>query len=184
MSEHSSTKLTYEDYLQFPDDGLRHEIIGGEHFVTASPVTRHQRISLNLTYLIRSYLEDHPIGELLYAPVDVILSDTDIVIPDLVYVSRERASEIIKAKNLPGPPDLVVEILSPTTRPRDERLKRDLYERAGVQEYWLVDPDHDAVQVYRRTGTGFGAAVRFERGASFSTALLPELALSIDKIFS
>ena len=122
---HSSTKLTYADYVLFPDDGLRHEIIGGEHVVTPSPVTRHQRILLNLAYLVRDYLETHPIGEILPGPVDVLLSDTDILVPDLVYVAHDR-SHVITLKNLQGAPDLVVEIHSPSTKSRDRRLKRDL----------------------------------------------------------
>jgi Uma2 family endonuclease len=84
VAGHSSTKLTYADYLLFPDDGQRHEIIDGEHYVTATPLTRHQRILLNLSHLIQSYLDVHPIGELFFAPVDVLLSEHDIVVPDLI----------------------------------------------------------------------------------------------------
>ena len=177
---HSSTKLTYADYELFPDDGLRHEIIDGEHYVTASPVTRHQRISLELAYLFRSYLEAHPIGEVFYAPFDVVLSFTDIVVPDLVYVSKARA-HLLTAKNLQGAPDLVIEILSPSTRPRDERLKRDLYERAGVEEYWLVDPENDSVTVHRRAGGGSGPSIRFEKGDIVTTPLLPGLEIPLDR---
>src|SRR4249920_1493782 len=129
--ERSSPKLTFADYLLFPDDGLRHEIIDGEHYVTPSPATRHQRFSLSLLHLIQSYLDVQPTGELFSAPFDVVLSFTDVVVPDLIYLSRARA-HLLTAKNLQGAPDLVVEILSPSTRPRDERLKRDLYERVGV----------------------------------------------------
>ena len=182
VSEHSSTKLTYDDYLLFPDDGLRHEIIGGEHYVTASPVTRHQRILLNLAYLIQTHLEEHPTGELLPGPVDVLLSETDIVVPDLLYVSRER-SQIITEKNLPGVPDLVIEILSPSTRSRDKRLKRDLYERVGVKEYWLVDSDLDVVTVCRLAAEAFAEPLHYERGSTFTTPLLPELDLPVDRIF-
>lgn len=179
---HSSTKLTYDDYLLFPDDGFRHEIIGGEHYVTASPVTRHQRILLNLCHLIQTYLDEHPTGELLPGPVDVLLSETDIVVPDLLYVSRERF-QIITEKNLPGAPDLVIEILSPSTRSRDKRLKRDLYEREGVKEYWLVDPDRDVVTVCRRAAEAFAEPLHYDRGSTFTTPLLPGLELTVDKIF-
>src|SRR5437870_9611706 len=89
-SEKRANKLTYADYLQFPDDGLRHELINGEHYVTPPPTTRHQRISGNLFYLIRQYLETHPVGEVFYAPVDLLLSDFDVVEPDILFVSRER----------------------------------------------------------------------------------------------
>ena len=177
-------KLTYDDYVRFPDDGLRHEIIGGEHFVTPSPVTRHQRISLRLLYLISSYLEEHPVGELFGAPFDVLLSDVDVVVPDIVYISNER-SQFITPKNLQGPPDLVVEILSPSTRSRDKRLKRDLYERVGVQEYWLVDPEGDVVTVYRRAAAGTSEdPIEYARGQTLESAQFPGLELPIDKIFA
>ena len=179
--EHSSTKLTYADYELFPDDGLRHEIIDGEHYVTASPITRHQRISLRLLYLLQSYLETHAIGEVFHAPFDVLLSEIDIVVPDLVHLSKDRA-RFLTAKNLQGPPELVVEILSPSTRPRDERLKRDLYERVGVDEYWLVDPDGDTIVVYRRAGNAFEQPVRYTKGQVLTTPLLPDLELPLDRI--
>ena len=178
---HSPTKLTYADYELFPDDGLRHEIIDGEHYVTASPITRHQRISLNLLYLMRFYLETHPIGELFSAPFDVVLSFTDVVVPDLIYLSRARA-HLLTPKNLQGAPDLVVEILSPSTWPRDERLKRDLYERVGVEEYWLVDPEQDVFTIYRRGAEGFAPPVRIEKRGTVTTPLLPGLALPLDRV--
>jgi Uma2 family endonuclease len=182
VTGHSSTKLTYDDYLRFPDDGLRHEIIGGEHYVTPSPVTRHQRISLKLLYLITSYLEERPIGELFGAPFDVVLSTFDVVVPDIVYLSNER-SHFLTARNLQGPPDLAIEILSPGTRSRDRRLKRDLYERTGVQEYWMVDPDRDIVTVYRRNTAGdYGEPVEYVRGQRLESPLVPDLALPVNKI--
>ena len=180
---HPSTKLTYADYELFPDDGLRHEIIAGEHYVTASPVTRHQRISRDLFYLVHSYLQTHAIGEIFYAPFDVVLTMFDVVVPDLIYLSRNRA-HLLTTKNLQGAPDLVVEILSPGTRPRDERLKRDLYERVGVDEYWLVDPDRDLVSVYRRGASGFEPPARYETHDSLTTPLLPDLEIPVGRIFS
>ena len=180
---HSSTKLTYADYVLFPDDGLRHEIIEGEHYVTASPATRHQRILLNLSYLIRNYLETHPIGEIFFAPFDVLLSEINILVPDLVYISNERA-HFVTPKNLQGAPDLVVEILSPSTRSRDQRLKRDVYERTGVEEYWLVDPEREVAEVYRRGAGGFQPSVRYARPDIVTTPLMPGLDIPLDKILA
>ncbi|HWW83506.1 MAG TPA: Uma2 family endonuclease, partial [Vicinamibacterales bacterium] len=88
----SGVKLTYDDYVLFPDDGLRHEIIDGEHYVTPSPVTRHQQISSNLHFLMRLWLKTHPIGRVFFAPCDVIFSNVDVVVPDLLYVSHDRAA--------------------------------------------------------------------------------------------
>lgn len=178
----SAAKLTYADYVALPDDGLRHEIIDGAHYVTPSPVVRHQRISRDLLLFLAIYLRTHPIGEVLDAPCDVLLSETDIVVPDLVFVSKARA-HLITEKNLQGPPDLVVEILSPGTRSRDLRLKHDLYERAGVEEYWVVDPDTDVVDVYRRAGSTFGDPVRRTRDDVVTTPILPGLEMPLDTIF-
>ncbi len=180
------TKLTYEDFLELPDDGRRHEIIDGEHFVTPSPVARHQRILGNLHYFIKAFLRQHDLGEVFLSPLDVLFSDFDIVEPDLIYLSRERWSVLTEA-NLRGAPDLVVEILSPSTRGRDEGIKRKLYERFGVSEYWIVDPETEAVEVLRQRGDeGFERVAELSRGSgeALSTPLLPGLEIPLEEIFS
>ena len=179
-------KLTYDDFLQFPDDGRRHELIDGEHYVTPSPNTRHQRISGRLHLLIGSWLQEHPIGQLFYAPFDVVFSNIDVVEPDLLYMSNERAAEILTDKHVSGVPELVIEIASPGTRRRDETLKRRLYERTGVTEYWVVDPDVDLVRVSRRSGQGFGPPVELSAGAGdvLTTALLPGLDIPLARVFA
>jgi len=154
MLQEASARLTYEDLLRFPDDGLRHELIDGVHFVTASPVTRHQRILRRLTVSIENWLTGHPVGEIFFGPIDVVLSSVDVVVPDLIYVSWEK-SQSLKDDGMFAAPDLVVEILSPSTRRRDEELKRRLYERTGVKEYWLIDPERDVIAIYRRDGASF-----------------------------
>lgn len=184
MQGHSSTKLTYADYVLFPDDGLRHEIIEGEHYVTPSPSMRHQRISGRLFNLIQNHLDTRRAGgEVFCAPFDVLLSHLNVLVPDLAYISAERA-RIITLKNVQGAPDLVVEILSPSTKSRDQRLKRDVYERTGVEEYWVVDPDKDFIDVHRRMAGEFGPPIRYRRGETLTTPLLPGLELPLDKVFA
>lgn len=182
---HSRTKLTYADYVAFPDDGMRHEIIDGEHYVTPSPVTRHQRISGRLFRLLANHVERHRLGEVFSAPFDVLLDVFDIVVPDLIYLSNEGA-RFLTAKNLQGPPDLVVEILSPSTKRRDQRLKRDLYERVGVREYWLVDPVANVVTVYRRGTRRFADSQHYSasRRETLKTPLLPKLRVSLGRLFA
>jgi len=179
-------KLTYEDFLQFPDDGRRHELIDGEHYVTPSPNTRHQRISGRLYLLIGNWLQEHPVGQLFYAPFDVVFSNIDVVEPDLLYMSNERAAEVLTEKHVRGVPELVIEIASPGTRRRDETLKRRLYERSGVTEYWVVDPDVDVVRAYRLSGEGFGRPVELsaEAGDVLTTALLPGLEIPLARVFA
>ena len=105
-----SLKFTYEDYLLFPEDGKRHEIINGDHFMSPSPLTKHQKISSALHRIIGSFIHERRLGHLLAAPMDVVLSDFDVVEPDLLFISTARAS-IITDKNIQGAPDLVIEIL-------------------------------------------------------------------------
>ena len=178
-------KLTYDDFVLFHDDGKRHELIDGEHYVTLSPNTKHQRISLHLVVVIGGWLEQHPIGRLFHAPYDVVLSLFDVVEPDLLYLSNERAAEVMTTKHLQGAPGLVVEIGSPGTRARDETIKRRLYERAGVSEYWCIDPELDVVRVYRRDGDRFARPVELSREAGdiLTTPLLPGLTLPLDRVF-
>ena len=150
----SGVKLTYDDFVLFPDDGLRHELIDGEHYVTPSPNTKHQRVSGALFGLTWTHLETHPIGEVFHAPFDVVFTLFDVVEPDLLYLSHERAATALTPENVKGVPELVVEIASKSTRKRDETIKRRLYERAGVSEYWLVDPKIDMIRVCRKEGRG------------------------------
>jgi len=181
----SSTKYTYEDFLNFPDDGKRHEIIDGEHYVTPSPNTKHQVVVGNLYLALGNYLKAHPIGAAFIAPFDVVFSDLNVVEPDLLYISRAHRS-VLTEKHVRGEPDLVVEILSPGTRKTDEVTKRKLYERFGVQEYWVVDPDLDAIKVYRRTGDAFvrTAELSAEQSDVLATPLLPEFSVPLVEIFA
>ena len=183
--EPAGMKLTYDDFVLFPDDGKRHEIIDGEHYVTASPNTKHQQVTVELVFLIRLWLEEHHVGRLFTAPFDVVLSNFDVVEPDLIYLSHERADEIMTSVHVRGAPELVVEIGSPSTRQRDETIKRHLYERTGVSEYWFVDPEVDVVRIYRRDGDRFARPVELSREAGdiVTTPLLPGLSLPLSRIF-
>lgn len=178
-------KLTYDDFLLFPDDGMRHELIDGAHVVTPSPNLPHQRASGNLFGLIWSYLHLNPIGDVFHAPFDVVFSRFDVVEPDLLYLSKARADAVLTTANVQGAPNLVVEILSPSTRRRDEMEKRRLYERAGVDEYWVVDPDEGRVRVYRLEVAAFAAPVEFslDRRDVLTTPLLPGLELPLLRLF-
>jgi len=178
-------KLTYDDFVLFPDDGKRHELIDGEHYVTPSPNTKHQRISLHLVVMIGGWLEEHRVGRLFHAPYDVVLSLFDVVEPDLLYLSNQRAAEVMTTLHLQGAPELVVEINSRGTRSRDETIKRRLYERAGVSEYWCIDPELDVVRVYRRDGDRFARPVELSREAGdiLTTPLWPGLSLPLQRIF-
>jgi Uma2 family endonuclease len=178
-------KLTYDDYLTFPDDGKRHEIIDGEHFVTPAPNLKHQAVSGNLFFALRAFLEMHPLGRLFAAPADVILSDIDVVEPDLLFISNARLDRMTRA-NIQGAPDLVIEILSPGTRKTDEVTKRKRYEHFDVLEYWIVDPELETVKVLRRTEKGLErvAELSNEEDGRLATPLLPGLSIPLARIFA
>jgi Uma2 family endonuclease len=181
----TAPKLTYDDFVLFPDDGKRHELIDGEHFVTAAPNVRHQRVLQNLNRILDRFVEEHRLGRVFFAPLDVVFSLHDVVEPDLIFVSRERES-ILATANLQGAPDLVVEVLSPATRRRDELLKRDLYERMGVAEYWVVDPLAETVKVYRRAGDDFARVVLLSArdDDQITSPLLPGLEIPLATVFA
>ena len=179
-------KLTYDDFLLFPDDGQRHELIDGEHHVTPSPNVKHQRVQINLVRALLSYLDAHPVGEIFCAPLDVVLSQHDVVEPDMFYLSHERAAEVLTPQHARGAPELVIEIASKGTRKRDETIKRRLYERDGVSEYWVVDPEVKAIRVCRREDNRFGRTTELtsERGDVLTFPLLPGLEIELARIFA
>ena len=179
MAPATSTKLTYEDYALLPDDGRRHEIVDGEHYVNPSPNIPHQRISRRIAFALTAYAETHRLGEVFYAPCDVLLSDFDVVEPDIIFVSAEHAAIVTNA-NIKGAPDLVIEILSPSSRKYDEVVKLKRYDATGVGEYWIVDPERETVNVYRRADGRFALA---ETADAVTTPLLPGFSLPLREIF-
>lgn len=184
MAIHEPSLLTYDDYVLLPDDGRRHEILGGEHFVTPAPFLRHQDLVLALAFRIEGYLREHRAGKLAIAPVDVLLSRHDIVQPDLLFISRERLA-IVGEENVQGAPDLVIEILSESSRRLDEVLKLEAYGRFGVQEYWLFDPLGKTVRVWARAGGELrgNAPLSAAAGDLLTTPLLPGLEIPLALVF-
>lgn len=185
MATSPHLKFTYGDYLQLPDDGRRHELVDGDHLETPAPTPKHQRIALNLATALRNHLRTHPLGEVYIAPCDVLLSDVDVVQPDLLYMASRHASQITTS-HIKGAPDLVVEILSEKTRTVDEGLKRKLYERAGVPEYWVVDPDLESLTIYRGVDQVYTrvAELSLEHGDILTSPLFPDLEIPLSEIFT
>jgi Uma2 family endonuclease len=149
MSVHVNgvTKLTYREYRHFPNDGRRHEIIDGEHYVSPSPTNPHQAISRHIQFALYRQIEETGRGFVINAPMDVELGETDIVQPDIIVVLAENRSIMIPSR-IRGVPDLVVEILSPSTVKHDQELKLALYESHSVPEYWVVDGEDRRVDRY------------------------------------
>lgn len=183
----SHVRLTYDDFLLFPDDGKRHELIDGVHYVTPCPNLSHQELVGRLHLAIGNFLVGRRhLGRVLLAPFDVVLSYYDVVEPDLLFVAGDQ-QDILTEANVQGPPALVIEILSPGTRRRDEGIKRRLFEQQGVREYWIVDPKGHRVTVFRRRAGGlFPRLMDLDTGhaAVLETPLLPGFRLSIDDLFA
>jgi Uma2 family endonuclease len=186
-SARADTRLTYEDLESFPDDGKRREIIDGELYVTPSPNVRHQVLVGRFYLAIANHLAGRPgIGRVFLSPLDVVLSPHDVVEPDLLFVGGDQL-DVLTLKNVQGAPALVVEVLSRSTRKTDEQIKRRLFARAGIREYWLVDPELDLIKVSRRGKDGSFrrvAELTAEDGDTLTSPLLPAFSLALAELFA
>lgn len=173
--------FTYEDYLLLPED-RRYEIIGGELFLTPAPTPRHQIVVSNLQYALESFVRQRRLGVVLPSPCGVVLSATDIVQPDLSFVSVERAS-IVGEKHVSAAPDLVIEVLSPGTAERDQTLKAKTYERYGARELWIVSPEARTIEVLVNREGGFSREAIYGFGDRLKSPLLPGLEIPLESVF-
>ncbi|REL38404.1 Uma2 family endonuclease [Rhodohalobacter sp. SW132] len=177
-----SQLTTYDDYRGLPDDGNQHQIIGGELYMTPAPTTQHQRILLNIFRLLDPFVNENEIGEILIAPVDVVLSMTDVVQPDLIFIARERLN-IITKKNIVDAPDLVVEVLSDNTENIDRQKKSVLYEKYGVKEYWIVDSQAKTIEQLVLKKNSFQLLATVSGTQKLSSVVLEKLTLTADDVF-
>ncbi len=174
-------RLTYEDYMKTSDDE-RWELINGELIEMPSPTVPHQRLSRKVGTRLDIFVDSGSLGEIFYAPIDVVLSNNDVVQPDLVFVSNER-THIIEHRNIQGAPDLVVEIRSPSTPGHDEVTKRALYERYGIPEYWMADPQAQTVNVLLLGENGYETVGIYTSGQTLTSPTLEGFSLNLDDIF-
>ena len=175
-------KFTYEDYRHTSDD-TRYELIHGELILMApSPREAHQRTEMQLATKLNIFVEDNDLGRVYSAPFDVALSDTDVVQPDLMFISNERA-HIITQDNIRGAPDLVIEILSPSTAARDRTVKRNLYAKHAVKEYWQVDTDAKTIAVLLLSGGDYELMGIYGDGQTLTSPTLEGFTLNLHDIF-
>lgn len=172
----SRTRWTWAEFARLPSEGgTRHEVIDGELVVTPAPALRHQRIATRLVALLHTFVQTHDLGEVFTGPVDVVFAEGDYLEPDIVFVRKGR-SHLFSDRGIEGPPDLVVEVASPSTRERDRGVKLERYGFFGVAEYWVVDPDACTVEVWRFAGGvrepavfGPGDTLRWDGGEAAGT---------------
>lgn len=173
---------TYDDYAQLPNNGMRYEVIKGELYMSPAPSPRHQRIIAKLFGLLWEYLGKHPVGEAIFAPVDVMLLDVSgIVQPDLLFIANERL-DIVQETLIEGVPDLIVEVLSPGNPTHDRRVKFELYAQVGVREYWMIDPDARTVEIYVLRGQAYAPLGSFGAGEQTYSEVLEGFAVDVEKI--
>ena len=176
-------KFTYEDYRTAPPD-KRYELVDGDLVMVPAPNLKHQTVQVRLEERLARFVRENSLGMLFFAPCDVVLSDTDVVQPDLLFVSSDRAHLLSSGENVRGAPDLVIEILSPATAGRDRGYKRALYAKHGVAEYWLVDPSAETVRIHRLHGRALVVARTLRREQTLRSPLLPGFALDLEDVFS
>jgi len=180
----SRTRWTYAEFARLPSEGsTRYEVIDGELAVTPAPTGAHQRVVARLVMILGTFARDHALGEVLPSPIDVLFGEGDYFEPDVIFVRAERA-HLVGDRGVEAPPDLVIEILSPSTAHRDRGIKLERYRHFGVPEYWIVDLDARAVEIWRLAESAMAPDVRRE-GTSLQWAPVsggPELDVRVADI--
>lgn len=185
MSTSHTIGFTVEDYKSLTaSSDQRYELIDGCLYMTPSPSVRHQAVLTNLLWLLESHVRVSGSGRVLVAPLDVLLGREEkpsVVQPDLLFISSERRG--LMADDIIGAPDLIVEILSPSTARRDTVLKKALYAQSGVREYWIVDIDLEIVDVCRLGTDGYAAPSRHDTGGTIVSAVVAGLEVEVAEVF-
>ena len=185
MSTQVEPIVTVADLDLMPEDGNRYEVIEGELFVSRAPGLTHQIVVRNLITSIQSLLDLTPIGIVVPGP-GVIFSEISGVIPDVIFISNERRVEIASGEKVTGAPDLVIEIVSPgaENERRDRVVKRQLYARYGVKEYWVVDAQSRSVEIYLNDGQALRLAATLREADEITSAVLPGYRCKVERIFA
>jgi Uma2 family endonuclease len=182
MSVPAALKFTYEDYCLLPED-QRYEVVDGELLLTPAPTTLHQLAKRRLVRILEDFGESTGLGSILDAPYDVVLSRYDVLQPDVLFVTTAR-KQVIGEKNIQGAPDLVVEVLSPSTEERDRVAKAKRYALFGVREMWLADPDAKTIEVFVNSAEGFRRTALYgEADTARSATVLPGLGFPVAPVF-
>ncbi|HHU50425.1 MAG TPA: helix-turn-helix domain-containing protein [Firmicutes bacterium] len=177
-------EYTYDDYIKLPEEpGYRYEVLNGFLVKEPSPLLQHQRVSRELGYQLKTFFDGFdPKGEIFYSPIDVTLGDHNVVQPDILFVSSNRR-EIMRKERIDGPCDLVVEILSPSSRRKDRLKKMEIYRKAGIPHYWIADPDEKILEAYQLQGENYLLVFTGGPEDEFAHPEFPGLKLDLEKIF-
>ena len=173
---------TYKDYLALPDDRQQYQILEGELVMTPAPFVSHQRISRRLFLQLNQFVERNKLGEVFYSPFDIVLSNTNVLQPDILFLSNEH-KELLTEKNIQGAPDLVVEIISPSTAYYDLFDKKEIYQKFGVKEYWLVDPKKEWIEIYTLEEGSYQLHQRARKTGTVQSKLLNGFSVELIELF-
>ena len=182
MGAEAITRVTFEEFRQFPSDGKRYELVRGEVHVTPAPATRHQAIVQNLSGNLWPLVIKNRLGEVWTAPLDVRLSEDTAFEPDLIFISNARAG-IIQEDWIAGAPDLVVEVLSPSTAGYDRATKLPVYAESGVSEFWLIDSRAKTVEVLKLQGKKYFVDATLAGDQILTSDLFPGWQLPLRDLF-
>jgi Uma2 family endonuclease len=173
---------TYEDYRRLPDDGWIYEIIEGELYMSPAPIPIHQEDSGNLFAAFREFAKKHDAGKAYYAPIDILLPGLATPVqPDVIFIVKEHL-DIVKNERIEGAPDIVVEVLSPWNWLMDRRKKFQIYAKAGVREYWIVDPQARTIELFGLRGSTYGLIGKYGVGEIVRSEVLPGFEVKVEEI--
>ncbi len=181
MSVPAALKFTYEDYCLLPED-RRYEVIDGEPFLTPAPTPNHQDVVLELVSLLREFVTTRRLGRVVLSPCDVVLSQYDILQPDIFFIAAGREG-IVGEKYIAGAPDLVIEVLSPSTETRDRVAKAKRYATFGVREMWLVDPAAKTIEVLANSEEGFRTQALYGEAETVRSVVLTGFEFPAAQVF-
>ena len=182
MATNTQPRLTYRDYFDLPESDERYELIDGVLYMSPPPTPDHQGFLFVLTLALGNFVVERGLGRIYFSPIGVVLSDDDVLQPDLIFIATERLN-IITGNYVLGAPDLVVEVLSPSTARRDRTVKREMYERSGVREYWLVDIGNRSIEVNAGSEVGFATVEVYGEGDVLASSLFPGFSMDISSAF-
>ena len=180
VAEKQSKRWTYEEYYRL-DDEQRYEVIDGDLLMAPAPDTWHQDWCRELCHIIDRHVQRHQLGKVFFAPVDLVLDAHNTVQPDLIFISTAKAG-IIERRGIFGVPDLLVELISPSSVRRDRYMKKDLYARFGVQEYWIGDPANKALEILTLTEGKYDLHCSAEEKGKLASVILPGLEFDIAEL--
>lgn len=178
----SKILFRYEDLKALPENGKRYEILERDLHVSPAPKTIHQTVVVNLTSILRDFVKKHSLGFVFCAPTDVVFSPENVVQPDVLFISHAN-KHILTETHIQGAPDLVVEVLSESTKDVDQTIKKKIYARFGVKFYWIIDPEQKALESFLLTEEGFNKERSYEKNDVITCALFPALSFSVNELF-